>query len=331
MQSTLALFACPKCKASLVASGSGIQCLSCDAIYSIEDGLYKFIAGKSDHGEFDHQTMRDILAHARENGWRRTVAEVMAPNHIRVGRLLDHQKRELTLDPLPDGGGTVLDFGCGYGAVSVALSRKYQTVVSLDGSEERVSFLNIIRQQDGLENVIAVCHIDPTHLPFGNDTFDAVVLVGVFEYLPLSLPHMTIFEAHDAVLRSFFRILKPGGKLLMHTKNRFGWNYMLIPLADFLMRLKGQGRYRTINYSYNRYQEIMRHAGFEISRMYWPFPGYQEPHALIDFSANVAAQIAAIPSEYVSGPKRAAFRMLAKMGMLRHIVPQLGIMATKPL
>ncbi|MEX2615362.1 MAG: class I SAM-dependent methyltransferase [Alphaproteobacteria bacterium] len=338
-------FACPKCGANLEAESNDLCCRECRSTYAIKDGVCSFMVDESSHGEFDRETMQKILSFARENGWRRAVDEIIKPIRPRVVQLITGQERDLSIAPITDGGECVLDFGSGYGGVSRALAKKFDKVIALDGSMERVSFLSIMIEQDKIENIQPVCHSQLLHLPFSKNAFDAVVMVGVFEYLPLSLPDMTIAAAHKAFLQSLLNILKPGGRLLIHSKNRFGWNYLLggrdhngirfgpalpVAVSDMAMRLSGRGRYRIVNYSNRQYRKILRNAGFEVAKMFWPVPGYQNPNYLVDLDGNVPQQLAGFEPGYNSRSKQAAFGLLARTGLLPHFVPNLGILAVKP-
>ncbi len=107
---------------------------------------------------------------------------------MRVVRLITDPRRCRSVEALRCmGGGRVLDFGCGYGGVSLQLSKMFDQVVSLEESIDRLSFLSVVREQDQISNIVPVCHNDPAHLPFPDHYFDAVVLIGVLEYLPQSI------------------------------------------------------------------------------------------------------------------------------------------------
>lgn len=339
------LVACPACQSSLDKSDSEWACLSCGRHFTIQDGVSRFLTGDSSHGELDREDMKSLVATALDHGWRQALSEISADKRSLVTNLVDDRLRLRSLSPLSDGGDAVLDFGCGYGGVSRSLAKTFKTVVSLDGSIDRISFFEIIRSQEMIENIYPVCHIDPLRLPFAANSFDAIVMIGVFEYLPAGLSCMPIAEAHQACLRSFFRVLKPGGKLLMHTKNRYGWNFLMgardhngirfgpalpLPIADLIKRMSGRGRYRIVNYSARRYRKILQNAGFDFESLYWPYPGYQAPDYLVDLGDRPSDQIRAFSPEACPALKRKAFQALAKSRLLPYITPHLSVVAVKP-
>lgn len=311
----------------------------------MENGLYRFYSGESTHGELSREEMREVLEFAEQHGWRRAVDEKMKKFRSIAAQLVSDPRRRHALVPLKQKGGRVLDFGCGYGAVSRALAEEFDEVVALDGSLERVSLLNVARRQDGIANIRTVCHNDVLHLPFADESFDVIVLVGVFEYLPAGLPNLSIEAAHINCLQSFLRVLKPGGQILLQTKNRFGWNYFqgmadhsgvrfapVFPrwLVDLRLRLAGRGPNRIINYSDTGYRNIMSAAGFKDVELYWPVPGYQYAEHVIDLQNDVVSQVDELRSSYFPPLRSAVIAMLARLGLLSKFVPTLSVLATKP-
>lgn len=91
----------------------------------------------------------------------------------------------------------VLDLGCGTGAVLAALDYR-RKAVGLDMSEQALAYC---RER----GVTALALGRGEHIPFGTGTFDAVVALDVFEHI----------EDDAAALREAFRVLKPGGALVL--------------------------------------------------------------------------------------------------------------------
>ncbi len=103
---------------------------------------------------------------------------------------------------LPAGTGPVLDLGCGNGALFDIIGQ--QRVVGLDYSWE------------GLAYTAARCPHSPIlcasaeYLPFADDSFDAITAQHLIEHLP----------DYKRALDDWYRVLKPGGVLLVLTPNR---------------------------------------------------------------------------------------------------------------
>lgn len=334
-------FVCPGCRAPLRETGGSHECASCSRVYPIEDGLSCFTTAPSSHGEFSTEEMGEFLHFAKERGWRRALTDYALPRRARVPALLLDERRSITTSGLRPGG-RVLDLGCGYGGVALQLARGFDEVVALDGSRDRVQFLNIVKQQEGHSNIVPVAHNDILRLPFADAYFDAVVLVGVFEYFPVSLPSLSVEAAHDACLAEISRVLRPGGELLVATKNRYGIDFLrgmpdhngmpfgpLLPrpLADLLLRARSGRPYRVINYSRREYRRLLERAGYDGVRFFWPFPGYQAPEHVVPLAGE---ELARFVRGNFSGWKRQALGVLHRLGLLRSIVNHFVILAEKP-
>jgi len=95
----------------------------------------------------------------------------------------------------------VLDLGCGTGEVSAQLIRLGYEVWGLDIAEPMVRYA----RDRCRSNRFRVG--DMERLPFPDDAFDAVVCLGVIEYL----------AADDRALREIWRVLRPGGTAVIST------------------------------------------------------------------------------------------------------------------
>jgi predicted TPR repeat methyltransferase len=106
--------------------------------------------------------------------------------------------------------GSVLDVGCGTGLVGRALRTRgfVGQILGLDISQ---ASLEIARQCGAYDSVE---HADlQQRLPFGDDSVDALVCVGVMTYLP----------EVEAVWREFARVARPGG-LVVATQREDLWD-----------------------------------------------------------------------------------------------------------
>ncbi|KAA9149720.1 class I SAM-dependent methyltransferase [Amycolatopsis acidicola] len=104
----------------------------------------------------------------------------------------------------------ILDVGCGDGAATALIARRApgHDVVGLDWSTRA---LGQAREHGfGLVNGSA----EPPGLPFGDATFDVVVMSELIEHLVDT----------DAALDEARRVLRPGGTLLVSTPNLAAWH-----------------------------------------------------------------------------------------------------------
>jgi ubiquinone/menaquinone biosynthesis C-methylase UbiE len=98
-------------------------------------------------------------------------------------------------------GRRVLDAGCGSGPLSAALRAKGAIVTGFDASPAMVK---LARQRLGEDADLRVADLSG-RLPFGDGTFDDVVVSLVLHYL----------RDWTAPLAELRRVLKPGGRLIL--------------------------------------------------------------------------------------------------------------------
>ncbi|MEU0599207.1 methyltransferase domain-containing protein [Streptomyces sp. NPDC006393] len=116
--------------------------------------------------------------------------------------LLEWLAPALRLDSLP-AGARVLDLGCGRALTSVFLAREYGVqVVAADLWIKPDDNARRIDEAEVADRVVPV-HADAHDLPFGEESFDAIVSVDAYQY----------FGADDLYLPSLTRLLKPGGRI----------------------------------------------------------------------------------------------------------------------
>jgi len=129
----------------------------------------------------------------------------------RRGRRNWHQRRrrESVLSAIGDGRGKVLDYGCGYGDLTYAISRR-NPVQGVDVDPVRVAFAN--REYAPVK--FSVCH---NSLPFADSSFDIVTSTVVIHFV----------EDHSHYLREAHRVLRPEGRLVITCQNQpVLWNWI---------------------------------------------------------------------------------------------------------
>ena len=122
-------------------------------------------------------------------------------------KLLLERKVELLASPLPlppAAAGLGLDFGCGLGHQCLAMRERGYRVVGLDASR------HLLRKARDLGAPVVAA--DGLSLPFPDASFDFVYAIGV-------LHHLSGPEAQQAACREVARVLKPGGRFLVHETN----------------------------------------------------------------------------------------------------------------
>jgi SAM-dependent methyltransferase len=315
------------------------------AEYPVSDGLPCFSKTTKYFGEYSASDMEAMIDLAREEGWRNALEEFTKGGKEFVKDLvLDDRRGNFASLLKLTGKERVLDLGCGFGGVSLQLAQKVKEVFSLDASFHRVSFLNVAARQEKLTNIFPASHEDVINLPYPDEYFDLISLIGVFEYFPLSYPQYSTRQVHAECLRELNRVLKPGGVLYLGTKNRFGWQYLagaadhngirfgpVLPrfLADTVSRATRRRPYRIIVYSHTEYMKILSDARFGKLEFYWPYPGYQHPSAMISLENTFDIDCKPLAQVIGSDMKKRALDVLGSTGLLRYIVPHYSIIATK--
>jgi cyclopropane fatty-acyl-phospholipid synthase-like methyltransferase len=125
----------------------------------------------------------------------------------------------------------VLDLGCGRGEIVRHVARLGAACFGIDYSN---AALNLSRQalKDEL-GIHGVARSDAKFLPFGDDAFDRVLIFDVVEHLyPWEL---------KACLDEAFRVLKRGGKVIVHTAPNRWYDAYAYPWVRRLRKLMGDG------------------------------------------------------------------------------------------
>ena len=102
-------------------------------------------------------------------------------------------------------GRRVLDLGCGVGYFGAMARARGASTVGLDFSEDA---LVIARAQ---HRDMPLVRADATRVPLASDAFDVVLLNDIIEHLDADLGRAMLAEA--------FRVLRPGGHLVIDTDN----------------------------------------------------------------------------------------------------------------
>jgi ubiquinone/menaquinone biosynthesis C-methylase UbiE len=120
----------------------------------------------------------------------------------------------------------VLDAGCGSGRNLVYFLRKGYEVYAIDPNPDAVMYVQDLANQLAPtvphENFLVAT---AEHLPFEDNTFDLVISSAVLHFANDS-------NHFDAMLRSMWRVLKPGGCLFARLASDIGIESLVTPLGD---------------------------------------------------------------------------------------------------
>jgi ubiquinone/menaquinone biosynthesis C-methylase UbiE len=124
----------------------------------------------------------------------------------------------------------VLEIGCGPGVMTTVIAGKGLDVSAIDCAPEMVARTRAKAQRAGFESRVLARVGSIDSLSFGDATFELVMVIGVSEWLvSLTRP-----------LGEIYRVLKPGGHLIISADNYWPLNQVLDPLFNPVLKpIKG--------------------------------------------------------------------------------------------
>jgi len=156
-------------------------------------------------------------------------------------------------------GKAALEVGAGRGADSAHLSRLGATVTVLDFSSESCKQMRKTAEQLGVD--LNVVEGDATAMPFPAGSFDIVFHQGFLEH----------FEDPAAILSEQYRVLRPGGYLLIDVPQKYTLYTLRKKIA--IMRKTWFGGWET-QFSIGQLEKLVSSCNFKVIRSYgWGFTG----------------------------------------------------------
>jgi SAM-dependent methyltransferase len=151
-----------------------------------------------------------------------------------------------------DGPGRILDWGCGFGQVSDLLLARGLDVRAMD---YRPSEPAGRRPLERFPHIMVDVTDDPVALPYADESFDAVLSLGVLEHV----------RDPDASLHELARVLRPRGTLYVYKlPNRFSY-------LEWIARRAGlyyHGQYPDdVVYDRRSARELLERNGFVVSEL----------------------------------------------------------------
>lgn len=305
---------CPYCHSEVTEDPYYVSCASCSRRWPISNGIACFDSAKY-FGEVSQERMQHLIALAQEGNWLDAAKQMFKESSHEMYQYIVDLNRASWIPLLPIGpDSTVLDVGCGLGALTHALSLSYERVVSIEPIAERAQFARIRCDQEGFKNVDVV-QTTLDVLPFPEKSFDLIVLNGILEWVGEWQNEKNPRDAQLDVLTKLQKMLKPTGVLFIGIENRIGIDSFfgridhpgtrftsLMPrwLASLYIRLKRPDFYRTIihpskgyrTYTYSPcgYRKLLKEAGFAHVDCWWPTGGYNLPNTILHSSNRQAVK-----------------------------------------
>jgi len=141
---------------------------------------------------------------------------------------------------------SILDIGCGTGAVLAAIANRNQKINTLAGIDISPEMVNIASKRLGVRADLRTG--DAENLPWKDSSFDVVLCLDSFHHYPN--PRKALFEMN--------RVLKPNGRLILADAYIPGLRRQLMNL---FIRFSKEGDVRV--YSRSEICDLIKSAGFK--------------------------------------------------------------------
>jgi SAM-dependent methyltransferase len=214
-----------------------------------------------------------------------------------------------------------------------------RSVEALEVDADQAEFMREKLRQVGINNTVVTTGGADCRLPYASDTFDLVILTLVFEWCAIRLdePHE---QAQLRLLGEVARVLKPGGRLYISTKNRFALRYLMgrpdehyhemrfgsaLPrwLADRLHGRRSRGRL----YSWSGLRRLLLQSGFKIERSWWAAPEMRFPDELVATDAKSVKAARGRGVRQANGRAESLIMKLVPAWLVKHVAPGLCFLA----
>ncbi len=222
--------------------------------------------------------MTQLLALTPEVGWQEALDSTFPELKQYISR------KAPFLACLPIEGADVLEIGPGFGQFTSQIAATAKGVHALEVDEGQAEFLAERLRQEGARNVHVSAGGADCLLPYPNESFDLIILNLVFEWCAIRM-NGDHSEGQERLLDEMRRVLRPGGKLYLATKNRFALRYLMgkadehfggmrfgSALPRALARTLNKARQKGKLYSYRGMTKLLRKHGFEVLQTWWAAP-----------------------------------------------------------
>jgi SAM-dependent methyltransferase len=340
-------YLCPRTRAPLRMSGDDLRSDTSDIAYPVRSGIPQFLHFAPAESAEDSANLQKLIKLARDTDWLSALREIHK-NDAAFVRYVTEEKRSSFVRLLPlTRESNVLEIGTGLGQFTTVLARHAKSVCGLEVVGGQAEFVVERCRQLGLNNVHLAVGGDDCRLPYGDASFDLIVLNLVFEWCASRCEDESHLDVQHRLLAEMHRVLKPGGTLYLVTKNRFALAYVIgkpdehygqmrfgsaLPrwLANTLLRLRGQARSAGQLYSHDTLKAMLHKAGFGKSASYWAAPEMRFPTHYVPTDA-ASIRKARLDPELVQGDMRSTNLLMRWIpaALVKHFTPGLAFIVHK--
>ncbi|MBF0543331.1 MAG: class I SAM-dependent methyltransferase [Candidatus Riflebacteria bacterium] len=212
-----------------------------------------------------------------------------------------------------NGNENCIDYGCMWGALTIPLAKRTNSVIGIDQTLESLELLKVRTVEEKLDNIELVC-ADLRRLPEFEKKFDVSIVNGVLEWIPeKGMIELSSYygkfqevnysenpgEQQKIFLGYVSRQLNPGGKIYLAIENRYDWKMFfgakdphtnlafstIAPrwLANLISKWKLGRTYVNWIYSFYEIKRLLKAVGFCRVELFAAFPDYRFPEIIIPF------------------------------------------------
>ncbi len=337
-----AAYADPRTGAGLLWDEDRVRSSADGNSYPIVRGVPNFLAGPAEVSPEFVERFDRLHRLASSLGWRKALEAVDGE----VDPYLTDPRRAHYLELLPLDGARVLEIGASLGQHTLSVARRAASVHAFEISPGQTQFIFECCLHEGLSNVSVSCGGDDCRLPFATAWFDCVVLNLVFEWCGVRSP-----EGHAAAQRRLLsemaRVLRPGGTLWLHTKNRyalrrllggrdehlggmrFGYAFPNSLVTAYLRATRGAPALGMLH-SHDVLARMIRSHGFSEVRSFWAAPEMRYPLRFVPCDTE-SIRAARREEGFVQGETRLTRLIMpwVPAPWIRHVMPGLAFLATR--
>lgn len=178
-----------------------------------------------------------------------------------------------------DSNASVLEIGCGLGAITSVLCDKCKDVTAVELSKRRATATLLrCREKENLEIIVG----NLNDIEF-EKKFDYITLIGVLEYQG---SYTDTNNPYVDFLKKIKTLLKPNGRLLIAIENQYGLKYWCGAREDHTaVPFEGMNQYaisgnKIRTFSKATLDKMIKESGLKKTFFYYPMPDYKLPKTI---------------------------------------------------